>query len=182
MEEAARRGLSNLTCTADALKTYLMPKHVQLFGKHGIFTREELAARNEIHLENYCEVAGIEARTMVDMVRRSIFPAVSAFSGDVAKSVAAKKSVLADLDCAAEEALLRRLSSLMAALTAGADALEEALAHVPAGDAYEAAHYYRYTVFEIMGRLREAVDGLEVITASEVWPYPSYTELLFSVK
>ena len=182
VEEAARRGLSNLTCTADALKTYLMPKHVQLFGKHGIFTREELAARNEIHLENYCEVAGIEARTMVDMVRRSIFPAVSAFSGDVAKSVAAKKSVLADLDCAAEEALLRRLSSLMAALTAGADALEEALAHVPAGDAYEAAHYCKHTVFARMDSLRTVADALEAITAASYWPYPTYTELLFSIK
>ena len=61
-------------------------------------------------------------------------------------------------------------------------ALEAALAAPHGADAYEAAHYYRYTVFEIMGRLREAVDSLEVITASEVWPYPSYTELLFSVK
>ena len=61
-------------------------------------------------------------------------------------------------------------------------ALEEALAAPKGEDAYEAAHYYRYTVFEIMGKLRRAVDELETITAKEDWPYPSYTELLFSVK
>ena len=98
VQEAEKRGLSNLTCTADALKAYLQPKHVELFSKHRVFTEEELTARNEIHLENYCEVIGIEARTMIDMVKRDIFPAVSRFSGATASSVAAKKSVLADLD------------------------------------------------------------------------------------
>ena len=182
VKEAERRGLSNLTCTADALKTYLQPKHIELFSKHHVFTKEELTARNEIHLENYCEVIGIEARTMIDMVRKDIFPAVSRFSGDVARSVAAKKSVLAELDCGDEEALLRQLSTLSAEMMGQVKALEAALAAPKGDDAYEAAHYYRYTVFEIMTRLREAVDGLELITASEVWPYPSYTELLFSVK
>ena len=79
-------------------------------------------------------------------------------------------------------ALLRRLSSLMAALTAGADALEEALAHVPAGDAYEAAHYCKHTVFARMDSLRTVADALEAITAASYWPYPTYTELLFSIK
>ena len=182
VEEAERRGLSNLTCTADALTTYLQPKHIELFSKHHVFTEEELTARNEIHLENYCEVIGIEARTMIGMVRKDIFPAVSRFSGDVAGAVTAKKAVLSDLDCGDEEALLRQLSALSAEMLRQVKALEAALAAPHGADAYEAAHYYRYTVFEIMGRLREAVDSLEVITASEVWPYPSYTELLFSVK
>jgi glutamine synthetase len=182
VEEAERRGLSNLTCTADALTTYLQPKHIELFSKHHVFTEEELTARNEIHLENYCEVIGIEARTMIGMVRKDIFPAVSRFSGDVAGAVTAKKAVLSDLDCGDEEALLRQLSALSAEMMRQVKALEAALAAPHGADAYEAAHYYRYTVFEIMGRLREAVDSLEVITASEVWPYPSYTELLFSVK
>ena len=182
VEEAEKRGLSNLTCTADALKTYLQPKHIDLFCKHHIFTEEELAARNEIHLENYCEVIGIEARTMIDMVKKNIFPAVSKFSGDTDKAVAAKKSVLADLDCSDEEAMLRKLSRLSAEMMRQAAALEDALAAPHSTDAYETAHYYRYTVFEIMGKLRGAVDGLEAMTASKAWPYPSYTELLFSVK
>lgn len=119
---------------------------------------------------------------MIDMVRKDIFPAVSRFSGDVAGAVTAKKNVLSDLDCGDEEALLRQLSALSAEMMRQVKALEAALAAPRGADAYEAAHYYRYTVFEIMGKLREAVDALEVITAADDWPYPSYTELLFSVK
>ena len=182
VEEARKRGLSNLTCTADALKTYLQPKHIELFSKHHVFTEEELRARNEIHLENYCEVVGIEARTMIDMVKRNIFPAVSRFSGDTAKAVATKKAVLADLDCSDDEALLRKLSALSVEMMRQTAALEDALAAPHGKNAYEAAHYYRYTVFEIMGKLRASVDALEAITSRDCWPYPSYTELLFSVK
>ena len=182
VEEAGRRGLSNLACTADALQTYLKPRHVELFSKHNVFTEEELAARNEIHLQNYCEVVGIEARTMIDMVKRNIFPAVIRFSGDVAKAVGCKKAALPDLDCSDEEALVRRLSGLSAEMMRQTAALEAALAGVQFADAYEAAHYYKYTVFAIMDALRAAVDSLEVITSAEYWPYPSYTDLLFSVK
>ena len=183
VEEAEKRGLSNLTCTADALKMYLQPKHIELFAKHRVFTEEELTARNEIHLENYCQVIGIEARTMIDMVKRDIFPAVSRFSGSIAQAAAAKKSVLDGmLDCSGEESLLRKLSELSAEMMRETRALEDALADPKGRDAYEAAHYYRYTVFAIMGRLRAAVDELETITAKDAWPYPSYTELLFSIK
>ena len=182
VEEAGRRGLSNLACTADALQTYLKPRHVELFSKHNVFTEEELAARNEIHLQNYCEVVGIEARTMIDMVKRNIFPAVIRFSGDVAKAVGCKKAALPDLDCSDEEALVRRLSGLSAEMMRQTAALEAALAGVQFADAYEVAHYYKYTVFAIMDALRAAVDSLEVITSAEYWPYPSYTDLLFSVK
>lgn len=119
---------------------------------------------------------------MIDMVRRDIFPAVSKFSGEVAKNVAAKKNVLAGLDCSAEEDLLRKLSRLMGEMVRQAAALEDALAAPQGEDAYESAHYYRHTVFAIMGGLRAVVDDLETITAAEYWPYPSYTELLFSVQ
>ena len=182
VEEAERRGLSNLTCTADALAVYLQPKHIELFRRHGVFTEEELTARNEIHLENYCQVVGIEARTMVDMVRRDIFPAVSGYAAQVAGNIAGKRAVLPDLDCAAEEKLLRSLSGLTAEMTRQCDALEAALADPQGDDGYAAAHYYRYTVFAIMDALRAAVDQLETITSSDWWPYPTYTDLLFSVK
>ena len=182
IQEAEKRGLSNLTCTVDALGTYLQPKHIELFSKHRVFTEEELAARNEIHLENYCEVIGIEARTMIDMVKRSIFPAVSRFSGATASGVAAKRAVLPDLDCGPEEELLRRLGALISRMMGACKALEDALAAPKGKDAYEAAHYFRYRVFAGMTALRSAVDELETITAAEDWPYPSYTDLLFSVR
>ena len=182
VEEAERRGLSNLACTADALKTYLQPKHIELFAKHRVFTKEELTARNEIHLENYCEVVGIEARTMADMVRRDIFPAVSRFSGDLASAVAAKKAVLPDLDCSAEEELLRKAAGLLGRMAKEREALESALTRRDFADAYEAAHYYKYTIFAAMEELRKTVDELETITAAGYWPYPSYTDLLFSIQ
>ena len=83
LEEAGKRGLSNLTSTADALPMYTAPKNVDLFVKHGIYTKEEIEARAEIHIENYSTVICIEARTMTDMIRRQILPAVSAFAGDL---------------------------------------------------------------------------------------------------
>ena len=159
-----------------------MGTHIELFRNHHVLTEEELRARNEIHLANYCEVVGIEARTMVDMVKRSIFPAVSRFSGATASGVAAKKAVLPDLDCSDEEELLRKLSRLTSEMMGQTRALEEALSAPHGKDAYEAAHYYKYTVFAAMEALRAAVDELETITAAEDWPYPSYTDLLFSIK
>ena len=182
VQEAHRRGLSNLTCTADALTRYLQPKHIELFRKHGVFTEEELTARNEIHLENYCSVIGIEARTMIDMVKRDIFPAVTRYSGEVAGVINAKKTALPDLVRADEEDLLRRLSTLSAEMVRQCKALEDALAAAPTGSAYVASHYYKYTAFATMEALRSAVDELETITDSKYWPYPSYTDLLFSVK
>ena len=182
VQEAHRRGLSNLTCTADALTRYLQPKHVELFRKHGVFTEEELTARNEIHLENYCSVIGIEARTMIDMVKRDIFPAVSRYSGEVAGVITSKKAAMPDLDCADEEDLLRRLSTLSAEMVRQCKALEAALDVAPMESAYVASHYYKYTVFATMEALCAAVDELETITDSKYWPYPTYTDLLFSVK
>ena len=86
------------------------------------------------------------------------------------------------MDCSDDEALLRKLSALSVEMMRQTAALEDALAAPHGKNAYEAAHYYRYTVFEIMGKLRASVDALEAITSRDCWPYPSYTELLFSVK
>ena len=119
---------------------------------------------------------------MVDMVRRRIFPAVSDFSGNLASNIAAKKAVIGDLDCAAEESLLRKITALLGQIAKENSALETVLAGDPGKDAYEAAHYYRYTVFAAMEKLRTSVDTLESLVAADFWPLPSYTDLLFSVK
>ena len=87
-----------------------------------------------------------------------------------------------DLDCTADERLLRKLGELTAEMMRQLGRLEEALAGPKGSDAYEAAHYYKYTVFAIMDALRSPVDELETITSAEYWPYPSYTDLLFSIK
>ena len=182
VQEAEKRGLANLTCTADALKTYLLPQNVELFVKHGVYTKEEFTARSETHFENYCKVISIEANTMVDMVKRDIYPAVCAFMSEVAGTSTSKKAALADIDCSVEEKLLRELSSLSKELMVQCAALEEAIAKVPEGTLAEEAHYYKYTVFATMEKVRAAADALEVITSAEFWPYPSYAEILFSIK
>src|SRR5699024_3486330 len=125
---------------------------------------------------NYCSVIGIEARTMIDMVKRDIFPAVSRYSGEVAGVITSKKAAMPDLDCADEEDLLRRLSTLSAEMVRQCKALEAAMDVAPMESAYVASHYYKYTVFATMEALRAAVDELETITDSKYWPYPTYTD------
>ena len=182
LEEAERRGLSNLPCTADALQHYADPKHIALFVKHGIYTEEEFRARSEIHLENYCKVIHIEALTMTDMVKRDIYPAVCAYMKEVAETITAKKAAITSIPCTSEEWLLRRLSDLSGKLMAACDSLSGCLPGLPGGTAMDQAHYYKYTVCARMEELRTYADELETITAAKYWPLPSYSDMLFSVK
>ncbi len=182
LEEAKRRGLENFSCTADALQHYADQKHIDLFVKHGIYTEEEFRARSEIHLENYCKVIHIEALTMVDMVKRDIYPAVCTYMRQVADTIVSKKAAITSIPCASEERLLRRLSDLSDKMMAACERLEAALPGLPGGTAEDQAHYYRYTVFARMEELRVYADELETCTPSTLWPLPSYCDLLFSVK
>ncbi len=182
VKEAKHRGLSNLTCTADALNAYLQPKCRELYEKHGVFTGEELSARATIHMENYCQVIGIEARTMIDMVKRDIFPAVSAYAGALARSIVEKRTALPGLNCTAEETRLLMVNDLTNALMEKCGALEADLTSVPTGDLCKLTRYCRYTVFSAMAALRAVADELETVTGRDYWPYPSYTDLLFSIK
>ncbi|MCI9588277.1 MAG: glutamine synthetase type III [Oscillospiraceae bacterium] len=182
VEEAQRRGLSNISCTADALKEYCTPRHVALFEKHGVYTAEEFQARSEIHFENYCKVTGIEAHTMVDMVKRDIYPAVCAFMTRVAETINSKRAAVAGIDCTLEQGLLERLTALSVEMMAACAQLEKDLGQVPHSSLGEEAHYYRYTIFQNMERLRAAADALESITGADYWPYPSYSDILYSVR
>ena len=138
LKEARKRGLSNLTSTADALPMYTAPKNVDLFVKHGIYTKEEIEARAEIHIENYSTVICIEARTMTDMIRRQILPAVSAFAGDLCSRAGTKKDLGAC--CQYEVSTACQIGSLTDALMAASDKLEMDLSAIPA-DAAEAMRY-----------------------------------------
>ena len=119
---------------------------------------------------------------MVDMVKRDIYPAVCAFMKEVAGTIAAKKAALEGIDCSMEEKLLRTLTGYSKSLMGACGELENAISQVPSGSLAEEAHYYRYTVFATMEKVRAAADALEVITSAEFWPYPSYAEILFSIK
>ena len=178
LKEAGKRGLSNLTSTADALPMYTAPKNVDLFVKHGIYTKEEIEARAEIHIENYSTVICIEARTMTDMIRRQILPAVSAFAGDLCSRAGTKKDLGAC--CQYEVSTACQIGSLTDALMAASDKLETDLSAIPA-DAAEAMRYSHDVLIPDMDTARRAADQLETLTSSDRWPFPTYSDLLFSV-
>ena len=178
LEEAGKRGLSNLTSTADALPMYTAPKNVDLFVKHGIYTKEEIEARAEIHIENYSTVICIEARTMTDMIRRQILPAVSAFAGDLCSRAGTKKDLGAC--CQYEVSTACQIGSLTDALMAASDKLEMDLSAISA-DAAEAMRYSHDVLIPDMDTARRAADQLETLTSSDRWPFPTYSDLLFSV-
>ena len=114
--EAERRGLSNLRTTPDALKHFLDEKNVALFTSHRVLTEAEMKARHEIMLESYCKIINIEALTMLDMAKKDILPAVTAYAGELASAAAAKRGVFAAVDCTFEEQTVTALSGLSAKL------------------------------------------------------------------
>ncbi|MEG0779708.1 MAG: glutamine synthetase III [Oscillospiraceae bacterium] len=182
LAEAKRRGLSNLVTTADCLPAYMSEKNVKLFTKHGIFTEAEMHARNEIHLDSYCKVLHIEALTLLDMVRRSIVPAVSAYTDRLSVTLLHKQAACAAASCKVEETLIGNLSRENTALYELCNRLERALTRLPTSDdPYALAAFYHRNVFLTMEQTRAVIDSLEAQTATEFWPYPTYSDILFSV-
>lgn len=180
IEEAQRRGLSNLKTTPEALTHLLDEKNVVLFTTHKVFSELEMKSRYEINLENYCKTLNIEALTMIDMARHDIFPAVSAFAAELAANAEAKGAYAS---CTAEKKLLEKISVLTDSFYDNLEKLESALAGAEAiTDSKDAAFYYKDTVLASMEALRADADALEQLTAADFWPYPSYGDLLFSIK
>ena len=174
--EAAKRGLSNLRSTAEALTSYTSQKNIDLVTKHGIYTEAEFRARHEIYVEAYCKIIKIEARTMLDMVRHQILPAASRYTGDLCERVLNKEKL--GVPAAAEKALIEKLSTATDALYALCEAMEGHMTDVPKD--YEAATiYYHDVITKDMAALREQADILEQLTDKSYWPYPTYSDILF---
>ena len=177
--EAERRGLANLHNTAEALPAYILPKNIQLMTSHGVYSKSEMMARHEIHMEKYCKVIGIEAGTLVDMVQHSILGAASAYADKLCQSLAHKKA--AGVSCRTETALAGTVSTLCDELMDRTLALKTALQSEPNAPQEELVRYYHDVVFNAMSRVREVVDQLEQLVDKSYWPFPNYTDLLFSV-
>ena len=175
-EEAARRGLSNLTSTAEALPASISQKNLELFSKHGVFSETELRARYEIHLENYCKIINIEALTSVDMVMQQILPAAMRYSSDLANGISRKKAV--SISAQAETDLLQTLSVHTDTLYALCQQLKADLKQIP-NDKVEAVTYFRSRIVADMDAMRTEADTLEQLTDKSYWPYPTYSDLLF---
>ena len=181
MDEAKRRGLVNLPNTAAALPAYILPKNVELMTKHGVYSRSEMLARHEIHMEKYCKIISIEASTLVDMVQHSILHAASRYEGVLCQTILQKKQALPNADCRVETALAESILSLNETLLDDTVALKTALEMAPEGESAALVTYYHDTVYALMSKVRASVDKLETLVAGDYWPYPRYTDLLFSV-
>lgn len=178
--EAEKRGLLNLASTVDAAAYLVTPESIELFKKFGIFSELETKARYEIKLEEYSKLINIEALTMIDMARRSIAPAVSEYSASLAETAIAKKDL--GVNTKAETEVLSKISDLAAVLNDKISVLEDLVIKAGDFDNHAQAVFFHDTVIPAMSELRLVGDELETLTAKEYWPFPSYGEMLFSVK
>ena len=182
-EEAARRGLSNYRTLPDALSHMCDRKNVELFERHRIFTEKELASRRDIILENYATVTGIEADTMVDMIRKDILPASVRYVKTLSDTVYSKMNVSRRVSTRFEDTLSERLSALNDSLYDACERLAGASGKLSAfEDKSEAASYCRDTLIPLMNEARSFADEIESLTDRYVWPYPTYGDILFAVR
>ena len=179
--EAKARGLKNFRSSAKALTSYILPKNIELLSRHGVYTKAEIAARHEIHLEQYCKVINIEAEALIDMIQHGILNAVSDYILHLCDTINGKKSAIPHAPCRVESALAESLSELNESLLDRMVELKSALQTVPDADNETLIKYYHDSVFLKMEETRAIIDKLETLTASEFWPYPNYCEMLFSV-
>ncbi len=183
LEEAKKRGLSNYPTTPDCIPHILDEKNVKMLTKHKIYTEAEIKSRCEITLDNYCNAVQIEANTMIDMTKKQILPAIEAYTGKLASTIATKKSISSHIACTYEMTTLEKLSLLMDQINERCTVLETALIEVKQTvDTIEKSYVIRDSLLDQMSSLRAAVDEAEVNTAESDWPLPSYGELLFGVK
>ena len=182
IKEAEKRGLANLHNTAEALPTYILPKNIELLTRQGVYSKEEIFSRHEVHIEMYCKVIRIEAATLVDMVQHGILNAASEYEAALCNTIAAKRAAAPELTCHVESSLANAIGSLNEQLLEETIGLKTALETV--SDDAEPEKLLRYYHDEVEKRtidVRKTVDKLEVLTASKYWPYPTFCELLFSV-
>ena len=183
LEEAARRGLSNYRTTPDAIPHILDEKNVTMLTAHRVYSLAELRSRCEINLESYCKTVTIEANTMIDMARKQILPAVQGYTAELARTVAAKRGVSADVPCGYETGLITKLSVLTDQIAGKTDELESALLGLKdCADVMEESRAIRDRVLGKMAALRTVADEAETQTAEKYWPFPTYGELLFGVR
>lgn len=179
--EAEKRGLPNLVSTVDALPHYVDDKFVAMFEKFRVYSKTEITSRMDILLENYSKVINIEALTMLDMAKKDILPAVIEYTKEMCDTVISmeKAGVNADL----ELSIANKLSGLAASLNNAINQLETArtASKDHEDDTLKLARYYRDVIFADMQELRAVADELEMCVPEKMWPFPTYTDLLFRV-
>lgn len=178
--EAEKRGLPNLRSMIEACSTLTTEKSIKLFEKFGIFTKAELESREEILYEIYAKTINIEALTMIDMASKQIIPCVVNYTKTLADTVIAVKNAGADASVQSE--MLSECSALLAEMKEKLIALKEAEARAAAmEDGKDQAFAYQNTVIPAMEALRAPADKLEMLVDKDVWPFPTYADLMFEV-
>ncbi len=182
VKEAEKRGLVNLKNTAEALPSYIMEKNIDLFTRHGVFTRDEMMARHEIHMENYCKVISIEANVLVDMVQHSLLNAGSKYSAKLCSTIERKKAAIPGVSCRVEESMATSISLLNERLLDRTAELKTAVETMNRDlSTEEQMNYCHDVIAPAMQAVRDCIDHLETLVATEYWPVPTYYDLLFSV-
>jgi len=176
-KEAEKRGLPNLKSTTDAIPVIVRKDTVELFSKYKVYTERELQSRYAIFSEKYVKEVTIEASMMATMAKTMILPAAIRYQGEVAAAVNATKA--AGVDAGAQLEALKELTGTISHFQAATASLEKALHHHPDGDAYAHAKHIKESVIEKMGELRTLGDKLETLVADDLWPLPTYREMLF---
>lgn len=174
-EEAAQRGLPNLRTTVDALPAWTYPEIVEVFSKHGVFTAAEMEARKEIYAEQYVKTLAMEANLMLRIGRTMLFPAAIRYQRELASTCADLKAVGYTFDTVT----LDSVTGLVKALQDSLNGLGNVLAHEAEGETLDHAAYMRDAVLPAMAATRSAADALEGIVADDLWPLPTYQEMLF---
>jgi len=180
IREAESRGLENLVSTPDCVPCLLREKNVELFTSHKVFSKAELESRREIMLENYSKVLRIEALTMLDMCRKDVLPAVSEYITSLSAAALAKQQL--GIDTTFELETAKALSDLLTDAYHKTQSLADAVDCAGFSSSLHRARHYRDHVFTVMNALRSVVDKMETLTSNKYWPYPSYGDILFSVK
>ena len=182
-EATEKRGLLNYRTTADCMPHLLDEKNVKMLTSLGVFTVDELKSRRDIMLENYCKSVTIEANTMINMVHKRIAPAITRFTADLAEQASRKKALVPELTCGYETDLIHKLSGLTDCISEKTAELEKAVMGLQdAEDVIAESILIRDTVLPAMSELRIPCDRAELLTAKSYWPFPTYGDILFSVK
>ncbi len=184
IEEAEKRGLPNIRSMVDAIPVITSDSVVKMYEEFGVFTKGELESRAAIEYENYYKMINIEARTMIDMAGKQIIPAVIDYTTELADSLSAVKDACPDADVSTQTELLKETSSLLADMQKALNALrdiDEKCWAMSEDDGAAKAHAYHDEVIPAMDALRAPADRLEMIVDKELWPFPSYGDLLFEV-
>jgi glutamine synthetase len=179
-KEAAKRGLPNVTNAVDALKAFITDKSLKLFEKYEVLSHKEIHSRYDIYVEAYAKQINIEALTAIDMVKKQFIPATAEYATFLADSVASFKAV--SVAAPVQEDLLKKLGALMVSAYKNLGKLEAATAKAQeTADTVKKAETYRDKVVTSMQTLRTDIDALEMIVPRDMWPVPTYADLLFKL-